>query len=170
MANIIPFYEDNYALTISLGGLASDHTNLLAGRESTEISNTSSLDPDVKLAGQIRAGTSPTAGNQIEIWAWASTRDSPLTVARPDSVVGSDAAITLTSANTKRAALKLVKRITVDATSNRIYSFSDVSVARLFNGVPRRWGIIVINASGVALHATGADSFITAKPDGFSVT
>ncbi len=170
MPNIIPFYEDNYAITISLSSLASDHTNLLAGREGNEVSNTSSLDPDVKLAGQIRVGTSPTSGNQIEIWAWASTRDAPLTVARPDVVTGSDAAITITSMNVKRAALKLVKRITVDSTSNRIYSFSDVSLARLFNGVPRRWGIIVINGSGVALHATGSDSFITAKPDGFSVT
>lgn len=169
MADILPFYEDNVALTISVGGLASDHTNLLAGRESNEVVNTSSLYPDVKLAGQVRAGTSPTAGNQIEIWAWASTRDTPLTVARPDVVTGSDAAITITSANVKRAALKLVKRITVDSTSNRTYSFSDVSLARLFNGVPRRWGVIIINGSGVALHATGSDSFITAKPDGFSV-
>jgi hypothetical protein len=71
--------------------------------------------------------------------------------------------------NKKRAALRPVARITVDATSDRSYDFAEVSIARLFNGVPRHWGIFVLNGSGVALNATGSNHLINMKPSGFQI-
>lgn len=169
MAEIKTIYDDVFALTISLASLTSDHTNLLAGRESTAVDNGSDLYADVHISGRITAGTSPTAGNTIEVWAYGSIDDSPNTVDYPDTITGSDAAVTLTSANVKRLALRPVVRFTVDATSNRAYDFADISIARLFNGVPRHWGIVVINGSGVNLNSTGGNHWIKGKPQGFQV-
>jgi len=170
MANNIDFrYVNVSALTITLASLANDSTNLLAGRESTAVDNGTNIYPDVHVAGRITTGTSPTAGNTIEVWAYGSIDDVPNTVAYPGGVTGSDANLTFASMNKKRAALRPVARITVDATSDRSYDFAEVSIARLFNGVPRHWGIFVINGSGVALNSTTGNHFINMKPCGFQV-
>lgn len=170
MANNIDFrYVNVSALTITLASLASDHTNLLAGRESTAVDNGSNIYPDVHVCGRITVGTTPTSGNMIEVWAYGSIDDSPNSVIYPGQVTGSNAAITFTNFNTKRAALRPVCRMTVSATSDIAYDFAEVSIARLFNGMPRHWGIVVINATGVALHATAGNHFINMKPCGFQI-
>jgi len=170
VANNIDFrYVDVTALTISLASLADASATLVAGRESTAVDNGTNIYPDVHVTGRITTGTSPTAGNTIEVWAYASIDDVPNTVDYPDTITGSDAAVTFTSLNTKRTGLRPVARITVDSNSNRSYDFAEVSIARLFNGVPRHWGIVVINASGVALNSTAGNHFINMKPCGFQV-
>ena len=169
MADIQTRYWNAFALTIGLGGLANDSTNLLAGRESAEVDNGTNLYPDVHVGGRIKTGTSPTAGNSIEVWAWGSIDDSPNSVVRPGGITGSNANITFASMNVKRAALRLVARFTVDSNSDRDYDFAEVSIARLFNGMPRHWGIVVINGSGAALHATAGNHFIIGKPQGHQV-
>lgn len=170
MANSISFqYYNASALTITLGSLADSSGTMLSGRESTAVDNGTNVYPDVHVAGRITAGTSPTSGNTIEVWAYGSIDDSPNTVIYPDTVTGSDANISFTSANTKRAAVRPVARITVDSTTNRAYYFAEVSIARLFNGMPRHWGIIVINGSGVALNSTGSNHYIIMKPCGYQV-
>lgn len=170
LANSISFqYYNVSALTITLASLADDATNLLSGRESTAIDNGSNVYPDVHVSGKVTTGTSPTSGNMIEVWAYGSIDDSPNSVVYPDNITGSNANITLTNINTKRAGLRPVARMTVSSTNNIGYSFAEVSIARLFNGMPRHWGIIVINGSGAALHATGGNHFINMKPCGFQV-
>lgn len=170
MANDIDSkYDDVFSLTITLASLANDSTNLLAGRESTAIDNGTNVYPDVHISGRITTGTSPTSSNTIEVWAYGSLNDTPNTVAYPGGVTGSDAAITFASMNVKRAAVRPVWRFTVDSTSNRSYDFTDVSLARLFNGVPRHWGIVVINGSGAALNSTAGNHFIIGKPQGFQI-
>jgi hypothetical protein len=170
MANPInTLYQNVSAITITLASLANDSTNLVAGRESTAIDNGTNVYPDVHVSGRITTGTSPTANNSIEVWAYGSIDDSPNSVVYPGGVTGSDAAITFASMNVKRTALRPVARISVDNTSNRSYDFAEVSIARLFNGMPRHWGIVVINGSGAALHATSGNHFINMKPCGFQV-
>lgn len=165
-SNLLDRYGDVASLTISLASLANDSTNLLAGQQSTVISNLTDLWPDYKVRGFITTGTSPTAGNTIEIWAFASVNDAPNTTTYPDVFGASDAARTLTSNNVKQIALRHVATITVDSTSNRTYWFAPVSIARLFNGVPPHWGIMVINGSGVALNGTGSNHGILISPEG----
>lgn len=145
-------YGASAALTITAGSLANDSTNLLAGRQSTVVDNTSNLWLDYLIAGFVKAGTSPTANSTIEVWAFASADDTPT---YPDVLGGSDAAVTLTSANVKNSGLRPIAFITVDSTSNRVYPIAPVSLANIFGFVPKYWGIVLINGSGAALNASG---------------
>ena len=149
---------DTTALTISLASLANDSTNKLAGRQSTVVDNTSNLDLDHLLSGLIKMGTSPTAGNTVEVWAFAHHKIVTGTYTYPDTLGASDAAVTLTSTNVKNVALRLVAVFTVDATTGRNFYIAPTSIAQLFGGsLPQKWGIFVVNASGVALDSTGGN-------------
>jgi hypothetical protein len=145
------------ALTLAIASLGSD-TNLLGGRASTAVDNaTSTLDLDHLLSGVVTTGTSPTAGTQIEIWAYSSYKTASGTPTYPDSITGTDASKTMTSANVKFSALRQVASITIDATSSRPYTFAPVSIASLFGTLPKYWGIFVTHNTGVALSSTGQD-------------
>lgn len=145
-----PSYGASAALTLTLNSLASD-TNLLAGRSSTVVDNTSNLSDDELVTGVLKTGTSPTASTTILVYAWGILDDTPT---YPDTVTGSDANTTLTSANVQSAgALKLAAAITVDSTSNRTYPFA-FSLAALFGGnMPRKWGIYVVHNTVAALNS-----------------
>ena len=151
---IKPTYGASAAITsTNLQSLANDSTNLLAGWMSAVIDNTSNLSIDELISLILKAGTSPTAGNSIEVWAWSVLDDTPT---YPDTITGSEGTVTLTSANVKAAgAFKLAAVITVDATSSRLYHVV-FSLAQIFGGqMPRKWGLLVINGSGVALASSG---------------
>lgn len=149
---------DTSALTISLASLANDSTNKLAGRQSTVVDNTTNVDLDHLLGGKLRVGTTPTSGNTIELWAFAPWKGSSGTFSYPDTLSTTDAAVTLTSANVKNSALKLIATIVVDATTGRDYFLAPTSIAQLFGGqLPPKWGLFVINATGVALDATAGN-------------
>lgn len=149
---IKPAYGASSALTLTLNSLASD-TNLLAGRSSTVVDNTSNLSDDELITVVIKTGTSPTAGSQVNVYAWSILDDTPT---YPDTITGADANTTLTSANTQNAgALKFAGAIAVDATSNRPYDMT-FSLAALFGGnVPKKWGIFVSQGTGAALNSAG---------------
>jgi hypothetical protein len=147
------------ALTLGLGSLASD-TNLLAGRESTAVDNTTNVDLDHLVSGTIMTGTSPTVSTTIEVWAYASYKTASGTPTYPDVLDGTDSAETITSANVKYSMLRLVAAITVDATTSRAYYFAPVSIAQLFGAMPKFWGIFVTHNTAVALHATAGNHVI----------
>lgn len=147
------------ALTITLASLASD-TNLLAGRESNAVDNTSNMDVDHLVSGTIMTGTSPTAGAKIEVWAYASMKTASGTPTYPDVLDGTDSNETITSANVKNPMLRLVAVLTVDSTSNRAYYFAPVSIAQLFGGMPKFWGLFVVHNTSAALNATGGNHVI----------
>jgi len=162
MASIKSLYPSTSttALTITLASLASD-ANLLAGRASTAVDNTTNLDLDHLVSGQITVGTSPTINTVIEVWAYAYQTIASGTPAYPDSITGSDANKTMTNIGEKYAVLRPVVNIQVPATtSNVAYSFSPVSIASLFGAMPQFWGIFVVHNTGVALNATGGNHII----------
>jgi hypothetical protein len=145
------------ALTITLASLASD-TNLLAGRQSTPVDNTTNLDLDHKLSGVIMTGTTPTVSTTIEIWIFAPRKVVTGTPTYPDSFSTADANRSSTSANVKYSAMKLAAVITVDATSNRAYDIAPISIAQLFGGtLPEFWGVWVVHNTAAALNATGGN-------------
>jgi hypothetical protein len=149
------------ALTISLASLASDTTNFTAGRESTAVDNTTNLDLDHLLSGVIRAGTTPTAGNRIEVWVYAPRSIASNVPTYPDVFDGTDSAETVTSRNVLFSALRLAHTIIVDATTDRDYFIPPISIASLFGGVlPQFWGVFVVNATGQALNATGGNHIL----------
>lgn len=141
------------ALTLGAASLASD-ANLLAGRESSAVDNTTNKYLDVQVAGKVTVGTSPTAGKTIELWAYASFDATPT---YPDVLDGTDSAETITSTNVKNSALRLVWSTTVDATSDRVYYIPPTSLAQLFGQVPSNWGLFLVHNTGVALNATAGN-------------
>lgn len=160
MADIKAAYGASSAVTITLAGLAASGT-LTAGRASTAVVNTTTLALDYALAGRITTGTGPASGT-IEVWAYAALNDTP---DYPEGITGTDAAITLSSVQGKLSALSRITIITTDTTANRSYWFSATSVSALFGGVmPKRWGVIVINNTSVALNATANLHGVFATP------
>jgi hypothetical protein len=162
MADIKQKYPatDTTSLTVALASLASD-TNLLAGRESDAVNNTSNLDIDHLLSGKITTGTSPTSARQIEVWVYAPISITSGTPAYPDVMDGTDSAETVTSANIKYGALRLAWACQTDNTSDRTYYIAPVSIVSLFGEMPPYWGVFVVHNTGVNLNATGSNHALT---------
>lgn len=144
---------DTTAFTITMASLASD-TNLLAGRASTAIDNRTNLDQDIVIGGQVALGTSPTVSTTVEIWGYTPISIASGTPTYPDSITGTDANKTMTSRNVLYSALVLLKSITVDATSNRIFPIADISLAQVYGYVPEFFGLFIVQNTAAALNAT----------------
>jgi hypothetical protein len=145
-------------VTITLASLAANAEGVFtAGRASTAIDNRTTLDLDHILSGKIRTGTTtPVEGRSINIYAYAPISNAAATPTYPDSITGTDAAKTFTSANVQNSAVRFVASITIDATAERDYFFAPVSIASLFGGsLPQFYGIFVAHDTGAALSATG---------------
>jgi hypothetical protein len=150
-----PVYASGAAVTITLASLAESN-DWTAGRQSSEIDNTTNLYDDLLVSGKITTGTTPTVSTQINIYvaAWDAQAN-----AYPDTITGAgDAAKTITSANVLAAGLKVLKTILIDSTSNRTYYFSNEPVAALFGGnLPQKIVIFVSQNTDANLHATGGN-------------
>jgi len=146
-------------ITITLASLASGASGVFTtGRASTAVDNTTNTDLDHLLSGVIKLGTSPTASRSVNVYAYANTSSASGTPTYPDSITGTDAGKTMTSANIQNSALKFVASITTDATTGLNCWFGPVSIASIFGGVlPKFYGIYVAHDSGVALDATGGN-------------
>lgn len=144
------------ALTISLASLASD-SNRLAGRESTVVDNTTNLDLDHLVSGKIRTGTSPTVSKVIEVYAYSVSKIATGTPTYVDAFTGSDANKSVTSANVRASALRLVWSTQVDATSDRDYYIPPTSIASLFGELPAYWGLWVVHDTAVNLNSTAGN-------------
>lgn len=150
MADVKTGYgSSGQALTITLASLADSST---AGRESTSVDNSSNKWLDVFIAAKIKTQNSGSisAPSAVFVYAYA-TADGGTTW--PDTVTGTDAAITLNSPTQ----LKLLGAIYA-AAINTQYKGGPWSLAALFGGrMPEKWGVVVQNDSGTALSATGSD-------------
>jgi hypothetical protein len=154
MANIIkPSYAASGTITATLASLASD-ANLLAGRSSILVDNTSVLAAEYLLAGRIKAGTSPTAG-VLEVHVIGIQDDTVW----PDVVDGTDSNKTLTSAAIKQGICRPVASFTTDTTTGRVYPFGPIAVGnRCFGGwLPKKFVVFVVHSMVAALDATGGN-------------
>lgn len=153
-----PSYGTSSALTCTLASLASD-PNLVAGRESLAVDNTSDLAMDALLGGFITTGTTPTNLKQIEIWvigSWDGTTFSA-------GATGTDANFSPTA--NEKVNMKLATILQTDATSNHQYEFGPFSVAQLFGGLmPKKWSVYVVHNTAVALNSNGANHSIKYTP------
>jgi len=160
MADLKLAYGTASDLTITLASLASD-ANLLTGRESTAINNTTDLVLDYLVSGKITAGTSPTASKSIEVWAIGSWDGSNW----PDVFDGTDSAETITSSDMKSSVCRFVAAMATSATSNVAYHFGPVSLAAAFGGVlPPKIVFFVTHSTAVALNATAGNHQIRLQP------
>lgn len=149
-------YASSASVTCTLASLASD-TNLLAGRESNEVSNTSNLYLDYILAGKVTTGTSPTASRNIEVWVIPLAEDSTY----PDVFDGTDSNETATTRDMLASYGVCVANMLTTNTSDRTYWFSGVSVRRALGGtLPKKFVVFVVHNTGVNLNSTAGNHAI----------
>jgi len=160
MADLKLSYPAASDLTITLASLGSD-TNLLTGRESATIDNSTNLYLDYLISGKITAGTSPTAARSIEVWAvgsWDGTN-------WPDVFDGTESAETITSADIKASVCRFVAAMATANTSDRTYHFGPISLAAAFGGtLPPKFVLFVTHSTGVALNSTAGNHQIRIQP------
>lgn len=160
MADVKANYPSASDVTITLASLASD-TNLLTGRESTAVDNSSNLYLDYLVSGKITTGTSPTTARSIQVFvvgSWDGTN-------WPDVFDGTDSAETITSANHKNSVCRFLAEMATDATSDRTYHFGPVSVASAFGGVmPKSFVVFVTHSTAVNLNSTAGNHQIRIQP------
>lgn len=158
MAEVKTTYSADTTITLGLDvtPLASSAT-LVAGRESTQIDNTTNLYIDALVKGFVTVGTTPTADTNIYVYVWGSYES--LATTPLDDLDGSDADRTLTNAGVRDSMLKLGAIINVTtATSNVRHHIPPFNVAQLFGGaMPKFWGLWVTHDTGVALNTTAAN-------------
>lgn len=156
MATLVTNYSSNTAITIGLANLATSST-LLAGRESSQIDNTTNKYIDALVSGFVSVGTTPTANTQIVVYVWGA--DTSLATTAIDTLDGTDSDETLTNTGV-RDALRLGASINVPAaTSDVQYPVQPFSVAQLFGGIlPKFWGLWVTHNTGVALRNTSVNT------------
>lgn len=161
-------YSANTTITMDLINLASSST-FVAGRESSQIDNTSDKYIDALVQGSVSVGTTPTANTSINIYVYGA--DTSLATTAIDVLDGTDSAETLTNTGVLYSALKLGAVINVLVnTTNVKYNMAPFSVAQLFGGVlPKFWGLFVSHNTAVNLRNdavnTNAFSFVGIKYD-----
>lgn len=151
-------YVASAAYTITLTSLATSST-LVAGRESTALSNASNKYLDVLTAGFITVGTTPTANTQIEVHTVGALNDTPL---YPDVFDGTDSAETVSNVQIKNAICRPVAIMQVVATTSDLaYPFTPLGQRQLYgDGLPPAHVIFVTHSTAVNLNATAANHAI----------
>ena len=158
MTTVTTNYGTKTAITLSLASLASS-SDFTAGRESTEIDNTTNKYIDAMIEGVIRVGTTPTVDTFIKVMVWGS--DTSLGTTAKDVLDGLDSAETITSEGVLAGILKTAKVLHVDSvTTDRDYFFGPIALSDLFGIMPKYWGIFVSHDTGVALNATGGNHIV----------
>jgi hypothetical protein len=157
MATVSLSYATPITLTITLASLASD-TNLIAGRISTAVDNSTNGYVDFLVGGKVTTGTSPTNARQIEVWAYGSYDG----VTYSAGAGGTDANFSPTG---EKSLMRLLQIIPTDGTSNHTYEWGPCSIAQAFGGTtPSKWGIYMVHNTAVALNATTANHEVKATP------
>ncbi len=135
-----------------MASLASD-TNLLAGIESSVIDNTTDGFDDILVSGKVTTGTSPTASRQIEVWAVAWDGAN-----WPDVFDGTTSGETITSSDIKNSICRAAAIMSTNATSDRVYHFTGVSLRAAFGGeLPSKVVLFLVHNTGVALNSTAGN-------------
>lgn len=149
MATVSLNYATPAAITITMTSLADG-----AYRQSTVVDNSTNKYVDALIGGSIQTGTTPTAETRIEVYLYASYDGTNYTA----GCSGTDGAYT---ADGEENLLKLIEVIIVDATTGQDYVFGPISVAQVFGGImPSKFGVVIKNATGAALDATGTNNHI----------
>ena len=150
--DILVKYATSTTLTAAVASLASD-TSLLQGVETSVIDNRTTGYDDFMVSGKFTTGTGPTAARQIEVWAvgWDGN-------AWPDVFDGTSSGETITSAEIKAAICKSVAILPTNATADRTYPFSGVSLRDVFRGtLPSQVVLFVVHNTGAALNSTAGN-------------
>lgn len=157
-------YRASSAAAITLASLASSPT-LTVGRVSAAISNASNRDDFVMPYLRVRSSsTAPTAGRQIELWAFARRADGAWPELFTEAYAGADAGLTIVSRDILVAGAVLLGSVTNDATAARNYVIRGRELAMAFGAVPQEFACFVTQSTGQALDSTGGSHALTFNP------
>lgn len=152
-------YQGPTTITMDLSALGASST-FVAGRESSQIDNSSNLFVDAKVFGRFIVGTTPTLPCELRVYMWGA--DVSLATTAIDVLDGTDSAETLTNTTVLNSALTLVaaKQILVN-TSNLTYDIAPFNICDYFTTMPKFWGLFVAHNMTAALKtdAGNTDSF-----------
>jgi len=156
MATSTVNYSSNTAITMDLSALASSAT-FVAGRESSQVDNTTNKYVDVLVSGSVSVGTTPTANTSILVYVYGA--ETSLATTAIDVLDGTDSAETLTNTGILNA-LRLGAAINVPAATTDVqYFVLPFSVAALFGGVvPKFWGLFVAHNTAVNLRSNAINT------------
>ena len=159
MATATINYSANTAITFDISSLGTSST-FLAGRESTEIDNTTNkfMDCLVNVDGITGGSTTPTIGQQIVLYVWGA--DTSLATTPIDTLDGTDSAETLAHASVLQSLRSAGSAAVTAATGSLVYYIQPFSVAALFGGVmPKFWGLFLAHNHTGALAAAQSGLF-----------
>ena len=143
-----PVYAAEATITLTLTSLGNG-----SWRQSTVVNNTTDLYTDALVGGSVQTGTL-SAGGSIDFFCYGQTNDDP---DYTGGASGTDGAYTADGEELLFPFLGTI--ITDDTDDDRDMAFGPWPVAPLFGGhLPQRWGIVVENNTGAALHATGTNN------------
>lgn len=153
-------YSANTAITFDLSSLGTSST-FVAGRESTQIDNTSTqyVDCLVNVDGITgHASTAPTVGQLIALYCWGA--DTSLATTAIDVLDGTDSAETLGHVSVLNSLRFAGSAAVTVATAGLVYYIQPFSVAALFGGVmPKFWGLFLAHNHTGALGASNSGLF-----------
>jgi hypothetical protein len=160
MSTVTVSYSSNTAITFDISSLGTSST-FVAGRESSEIDNTSNkyVDCLVNVDGITgHASTAPTVGQQIVLYAWGA--DTSLGTTAIDVLDGTDSAETLAHVSVLQSLRFAGSAMVTVASAGLVYYIQPFSVAALFGGVmPKYWGLFLAHNHTGALAAAQSGLF-----------
>lgn len=145
-------YDDNsgsfHTITWGMTNPTSD-VNLLVGRESTVVDNSTDLFVDVLVGGTFTGPATGMAAGVIEIWSYAQSFGNTDYTAE---CTGTDGALTLVDET--KLLLKPVTEIRTNLTASEVYEWGPFSIRRIYGEMPKKWGLWGTQSSGGALGAS----------------
>jgi hypothetical protein len=151
-------YSTNTAIVMNLSALAASATSI-AGRESTQIDNTSNKYMNALVQGSFTVGTTPAITGGLTVYVWGA--DTSLGTTPLGTLDGTDSDEALTTTQLGMLRLASFTPVLVN-TSDTKYWITPFTVAELFGGVmPKFWGLYVAHSTTAALKtdAANTDSF-----------
>lgn len=149
MATVSELLAANSTMTITLASLANSTAGV--GRQSTLVDNTANLYLSAQISVSITVGTTPTANSLI--YVYLIRQDNNTTPIADDGAGTTDAGITITNA-------PLLGTLLVPATTSNV-AYKRIFDTTVLGTLSPKWGIAVVNSSGVALNATAGNHVVT---------
>jgi len=143
-------YVGPTTITMDLSALAASST-FIAGRESSQIDNSSNLYQDAIVFGRFIVGTTPTLPCTFNVYLWGA--DVSLGTTAINVLDGTDSAESLTNTTVLNSSLILARSPSILVnTSDLTYDISPFSVAQFFGGnMPKFWGLYCAHNMTAAL-------------------
>ena len=155
MAVTTTTYSANTAITMTLSALASS-ASATAGRESTEVDNTTNKYMDAIVQGSFTVGTTPAITGGLTVYVWGADTSLASVAQGPFDGVDSDETPTTTQLGWLRFAAFAPVLVN---TSDTKYWIPPFTVASLFGGVmPKFWGLYVTHNMTAALKTDAANN------------